>query len=52
MAAAPAEEDRPLKLRQIIDVHVERTMTSCGYGVPLMHFEESRSKAQRGRRYK
>jgi hypothetical protein len=52
LAAAPPEKDQPLKTRQIIDVHVTRTMTSCGYGVPLMHFSEDRAKTQRGRRFK
>lgn len=52
IAAAPPESERPLKLRQIIEVRVEGTMTSCGYGVPIMSFSEQRSKAQRGHRYK
>ena len=30
-------------VRQIIHIDVERIQTSCGYGVPLMQFEEQRS---------
>lgn len=41
------EELRPLfgaypGTRQIIDVHVTRVQTSCGYGVPLFDFEGQR----------
>ena len=52
LSAAPPESARPLKFRQVIDVTIERTMTSCGYGVPVMIHADDRSKAQRGRRYK
>jgi hypothetical protein len=38
--------------RQVIEVDVERTMTSCGYGVPVMARVRERQKADRGRRYK
>ena len=38
--------------RQVIEVDVERTMTSCGYGVPLMTVVRERARADRGRRYK
>ena len=38
--------------RQVIEVDVERTMTSCGYGVPIMSFVRDRRVADRGRRYK
>jgi hypothetical protein len=51
-AAVPPEDARPLRLRQVIDVRIDRTMTSCGYGVPLMTFAEDRAKSQRGRRFK
>lgn len=30
-------------VRQIIHIDVERIQTSCGYGVPLMQFEQQRS---------
>jgi hypothetical protein len=47
----PAEE---LKLpeRQVIEIDVDRTLTSCGYGVPVMSFARERTVANRGRRYK
>lgn len=41
-----------LPTRQVIDIQVEKTLTSCGYGVPVMHFVRERRKADRGRRYK
>jgi hypothetical protein len=52
LAVAPPEAQRPLKIRQVINVHIEKTMTSCGYGVPIMSYGEDRSKHERGRRYK
>lgn len=38
--------------RQVIEVEIEQTMTSCGYGVPVMKFVRERRTADRGRRYK
>jgi hypothetical protein len=38
--------------RQVIEVDVERTMTSCGYGVPVMSVVRERQRDDRGRRYK
>jgi hypothetical protein len=38
--------------RQVIEIEVTSTMTSCGYGVPLMTFTRDRSRSERGRRYK
>jgi hypothetical protein len=38
--------------RQVIEVDVERTMTSCGYGVPVMEVVRERQRADRGRRFK
>ena len=38
--------------RQVIEVEVERTSTSCGFGVPVMQFVRERQKADRGRRYR
>ena len=48
---SPAAE---LKLppRQVIEIEVEQTQTSCGYGVPLMSFARERRVADRGRRFK
>ncbi len=40
------------KARQVIDVEVEKTMTSCGYGVPILEPVRQRSKAEWGRKYK
>ena len=47
----PADEIG-LPLRQVIDVSVEKTSTSCGYGVPVMSFERERTVGDRGRLYK
>jgi hypothetical protein len=38
--------------RQVIEVDIEQTMTSCGYGVPVMKLVRERRTADRGRRYK
>ena len=41
-----------LNVRQVIVLDVESTMTSCGYGVPVMEFKRHRTKDDRGKRYK
>jgi len=41
-----------LPVRQVVDVAVEGTQTSCGYGVPIFELVSQRARAQRGRRYK
>lgn len=38
--------------RQVVEIEVEKTMTSCGYGVPVMHVVRERRAIDRGRRYK
>jgi hypothetical protein len=38
--------------RHVVDIEVESTVTSCGYGVPVMTFLRARREADRGRRYK
>ena len=38
--------------RQVIDVEITSTMTSCGYGVPIMEPVRQRRVVDRGRRYK
>jgi hypothetical protein len=43
------EDARP---RQVIEIDIEATMTSCGYGVPIMQFLRQRSPSERGERYK
>ena len=47
----PADEIA-LPMRQVIDIQVEKTSTSCGYGVPVMSFERDRMVGDRGRLYK
>ncbi len=44
--------DLELPQRQVIEVAVERTQTSCGYGVPVFEYAGERVRAQRGRRFK
>ena len=51
LLGSPAEEIA-LPRRQVIDIRVDRTATSCGFGVPVMPFEKQRTVAERGRRYK
>ena len=38
--------------RQIIQIDVERTQTSCGYGVPMYEYVGERTVEERGRRFK
>ena len=38
--------------RQVIEIEIEKTTTSCGYGVPVMSFIRDRQKSDRGGRYK
>lgn len=51
LLAQPAAELKG-KARQVIEVAVEQTMTSCGYGVPVMKLVRQRRAVDRGRRYK
>jgi hypothetical protein len=54
-AEALLNDDRrgpTLNVRQVIVLDVESTMTSCGYGVPVMEFVRHRAATDRGRRYK
>ncbi|MDP6403235.1 MAG: pyridoxamine 5'-phosphate oxidase family protein [SAR202 cluster bacterium] len=44
--------DINLPTRQIVEVDVERTATSCGFGVPVMSFVRDRGRSERGRKYK
>ena len=50
LLASPAEHLS--KARQIIEIEVEKTQTSCGYGVPILKFVKHRPASNRGRRYK
>jgi hypothetical protein len=54
LAAMLAEESTSeLKApRQVIEVEIERTITSCGYGVPVMSFVRERRRDDCGRKYK
>ena len=38
--------------RHVVDIEVESTVTSCGYGVPVMTLIRDRRVADRGRHYK
>jgi hypothetical protein len=38
--------------RQVVDVTVESTLTSCGYGVPVFESVEQRNRSGHGRRFK
>jgi len=49
LTRAVTDDDRP---RQAIEIEIESTATSCGYGVPVMEFVRDRRPADRGRRYK
>jgi len=40
------------RMRQVIAIEVESTMTSCGYGVPVMQFVRERQRADRGTGFK
>jgi hypothetical protein len=44
--------DIELPIRQAVDIQIESTQTSCGYGVPVFEFKSQRIRAERGRRYK
>ena len=48
---SPADEIR-LAQRQVVEITIERTQTSCGYGVPILEFVRERTVEERGRRYK
>ncbi len=48
---SPAET-LELPMRQVIEITVDSTQTSCGYGVPVFTFVEQRTRLGRGRRYK
>jgi MFS family permease len=49
---APEPREIGLAQRQVVEVTVESTQTSCGYGVPIMEFRAQRTKSEHGRRYK
>lgn len=51
LRGAPADSIE-LPVRQVVDIAVEGTQTSCGYGVPVFEFVSQRVRSERGRRYK
>lgn len=51
LRGAPADNIE-LPARQVVDIKVEGTQTSCGYGVPVFEFVSQRVRSERGRRYK
>jgi hypothetical protein len=50
LMASPAQD--LTAVRQVVDVAVEGTQTSCGYGVPVFEYVGQRVRSERGRRYK
>ena len=44
--------EMPTPERQVIEISVDFTQTSCGYGVPLYEYKGDRSRDDRGRRFK
>ncbi len=44
--------EMPTPERQVIEISVDCTQTSCGYGVPVYEYQGDRTLQQRGRRYK
>ena len=38
--------------RQVVEIEIDNTMTSCGYGVPVMQLVRDRRVVDRGRQYK
>ncbi|MCH7953062.1 MAG: pyridoxamine 5'-phosphate oxidase family protein [Chloroflexi bacterium] len=48
---SPAET-LELPMRRVVEITVDSTQTSCGYGVPVFTFVEQRTRFGRGRRYK
>jgi hypothetical protein len=45
-------DDIALPLRQISEVEIASTQTSCGYGVPIMEYVRERTTSDRGRKFK
>ena len=47
-----ADKEIGLDKRQVITIDVESTVTSCGYGVPVLGFVKQRNRKQHGKAYK
>ena len=52
LVAASADEEIGVKQRQVIEIDVDSTVTSCGYGVPALKYVEQRTPERRGTAYK
>ena len=52
LVAASADEEIGVKQRQVIEIDVDSTVTSCGYGVPVLQYVEQRTPERRGTAYK
>ena len=48
LVAASADEEIGVKQRQVIEIDVDSTVTSCGYGVPVLKYVEQRTPERRG----
>jgi hypothetical protein len=48
LAGAPS----PDKARQVVEIEVDKTQTSCGFGVPIYEFVGERPPEARGRRFR
>lgn len=51
LRGAPADNIE-LPARQVVDIAIDGTQTSCGYGVPVFEFVKQRVRSERGRRFK
>ena len=49
---ATGATEMKLTPRQVVEIEVEKTSTSCGYGVPVMEFARERRTVDHGKRYK
>ena len=49
--SAPSD-DIELAQRQVVEIEIDYTQTSCGYGVPVYEYVGGRTRTERGRRYK
>jgi len=49
---ATGATEMKLTPRQVVEIEVEKTSTSCGYGVPVMEFVRERRTLYHGKRYK
>ena len=50
--SATGATEMKLTPRQVAEIEVEKTSTSCRYGVPVMKFVRERHTVDHGKRYK